>query len=456
MTNLQQSSPKRRWYQAIGPGVITACVVIGPGSILASSKVGAQQGYSMLWVVITACFFMMFYMQMGARLGVVAQESPADILTRKAGRWLAVFVGVAVFFISTAFQFGNNLGVQSAFDVFLSTNWSIALVISFNALSISFLFFFKNFYRALEKLMMCFVGLMLTCFAINLIFAGPELIEIFKGLIPKAGAFKEVEVLGLVGTTFVVAAAYFQAYLAKQKGWSVTELKTVVVDARVGSVIMAVITIMLMATAASVLAGKDLKDVEQVAKALEPAFGSKGKLLFCVGLFSAAYSSFLVNSMIAGFILSDGLGFGSTAESKGPKILTTVVLLTGMIVALLAKLAGMNTVPAVVSAQAVTVIAGPLIAGVLLWLTNSPDVMGERTNGLLTNIFGVIGFLLLLAIAAYVAAVKIPKALQKKDEVKVSDIDSNFKTRCKRSDSDATFGDPTLSYYLPHMKNPLT
>ncbi|HIN54869.1 MAG TPA: divalent metal cation transporter, partial [Planctomycetes bacterium] len=74
------------------------------------------------------------------------------MLTRKAGRWLAVVVGISVFFISTAFQFGNNLGVQSAFDVFLSTNWSIALVVGFNALSISFLFFFKDFYQALEKL----------------------------------------------------------------------------------------------------------------------------------------------------------------------------------------------------------------------------------------------------------------------------------------------------------------
>jgi manganese transport protein len=446
MPNIPQSPVKRRWFQAIGPGLITACVVIGPGSILTSSKVGANEGYSMLWVVITACVFMMFYMQMGARLGVVSKESPGEILTRKAGRWLAVLVGVAVFFISTAFQFGNNLGVQSAFDVFLSTNWAIALVIGFNALSISFLFFFKNFYQALEKLMMCFVGLMLTCFAINLIFAGPELIGFFRGLLPTTGAFKNMEVLGLVGTTFVVAAAYFQAYLAKQKGWSATELNTVVIDARVGSVIMAVITIMLMSTAAAVLAGQDLKNVEQVAAALEPAFGSKGKILFCVGLFSAAYSSFLVNSMIAGFILSDGLGLGSTADSRGPKILTTVVLLTGMIVALLVKAAGMSAVPAVVAAQAVTVIAGPLIAGVLLWLTNSRDVMGERTNGLLTNIFGAIGFLLLLAIATYVATVKVPAGLKKMRQdntVSMQDI------RCDLSIVSTLLNTSALTNYLP-------
>jgi Mn2+/Fe2+ NRAMP family transporter len=294
---------------------------------------------------------------------------------------------------------------------------------------------------------------MLTCFAINLFFAGPELFSFFRGLLPTSGAFLKIEVLGLVGTTFVVAAAYFQAYLAKQKGWKASELKTVIIDARIGSVIMAVITIMLMSTAAAVLVGQDLKNVEQVAAALEPAFGSKGKILFCVGLFCAAYSSFLVNSMIAGFILSDGLGLGSTADSKGPKILTTVVLLTGMIVALLVKAWGMSAVPAVVAAQAVTVIAGPLIAGVLLWLTNSRDVMGERTNGLVTNIFGVIGFLLLLAIAVYVATVKIPEGLEEIGGGKTISIQE---TRCGNSIVVATLNKPTLTPGLSFLENDLS
>ena len=47
------SSPdnNRAWYRRIGPGLITACVVIGPGSILTSSKIGANEQYAMLWVV---------------------------------------------------------------------------------------------------------------------------------------------------------------------------------------------------------------------------------------------------------------------------------------------------------------------------------------------------------------------------------------------------------------------
>ncbi len=405
---------ERKWYQAIGPGIITACVVIGPGSILTSNKIGSLQGFDMIWVVVVACIFMMFFMSMGARVGVIAKSSPADLIRNhlgSGGKGLAILVGLCVFFISTAFQFGNNLGVQSAFNVYMDKSITMYLVIGFNALSISFLFAFKDFYKALEKVMMVFVGLMLLCFAVNLIFAKPDPVDMAQGFLPLNAKF-DFETLGLIGTTFVVAAAYFQAYLARQKGWSPKELKNGLVDARVGSIIMATLTIMLMATAASVLKGFDLKNVEDVAKGLAPAFGEKGKLLFCIGLFSAAYSSFLVNSMIAGFILSDGLNLGASSRDMAPKILTTIVLLTGMTVALFVVYMGIDPVPAVVFAQAVTVIGNPLLAGTLLWFTNNKKIMGDQTNGPVTNAVGGIGLLILLAMAYQTAVIKIPERLK--------------------------------------------
>ncbi|MDB4861949.1 Nramp family divalent metal transporter [Pirellulaceae bacterium] len=410
-----EQAPSRKWYQAIGPGIITACVVIGPGSILTSNKIGAGNEFSMIWIVVVACIFMMFFMSMGARIGVVANSSPADLIRQHLGgtlgKALAILVGLCVFCISTAFQFGNNLGVQSAFNVYLDKSITIYLVIGFNALSISFLFAFKDFYKALEKVMMVFVGLMLLCFAINLVAAKPNIGSLAKGFLP-VDAEISLDTLGLIGTTFVVAAAYFQCYLARQKGWSIKELKNGIVDARVGSVIMATLTIMLMATAGTVLVGQTLNSVEDVAAGLEPAFGETGKMLFCIGLFSAAYSSFLVNSMIAGFILSDGLQLGATAGEKGPKIITTLVLLTGMVVALAAVLMDFETVPVVVFAQAVTVIGNPLLAAVLLWMTNSKKIMGDRTNGPITNIVGFLGISILLVMAYRTAFIVIPSKLK--------------------------------------------
>jgi len=396
--------PPRRWYQALGPGLITACVVIGPGSILTSSKVGASQGYGMSWVVIAAVVFMMTFTMMASRLGVVAKESPGRMLTDSAGRWLAVLIGLSVFFIASAFQFGNNLGVHTAFNAYIEFDY---IVIIFNAAAIAFLFLFKNLYKALEKLMMGFVGLMLLAFAANLIFAQPNLIEWAKGFVPGGQTKVDITVLGLVGTTFVIAAAYFQIYLVRQKGIERGELPSSLVDSRVGACLMALITLMIMGTAASVLRGKELADAGEVATQLEPLFGSWGKGLFCLGLFSAAYSSFLINSMIGGFVLSDGLGLGSDPDEKWTRYMTTVVLLTGMGVALYVINTGTKPVAAIVMAQAVTVIAAPLMAGVLLWLCNRKDLMGEDRNSPLMNALGGVGFVLLLAMAWYTASAKV-------------------------------------------------
>ena len=394
----------RRWYQALGPGLITACVVIGPGSILTSSKVGASQGYGMSWVVIASVVFMMTFTMMASRLGVVAKESPGKILTDSAGRWLAVLIGLSVFFIASAFQFGNNLGVHTAFNAYIEFDY---IVIIFNAAAIAFLFLFKNLYKALEKLMMGFVGLMLLAFAANLIFAQPNLVEWAKGFVPGGQTKVDITVLGLVGTTFVIAAAYFQIYLVRQKGIEREDLPASLVDSRVGACLMALITLMIMGTAASVLRGQELAGAGEVAKQLEPLFGSWGKGLFCLGLFSAAYSSFLINSMIGGFVLSDGLGLGSDPDEKWTRYMTTVVLLTGMGVALYVINTGTKPVAAIVMAQAVTVIAGPLMAGVLLWLCNRKDLMGEDRNSPLMNALGGVGFVLLLSMAWYTASAKV-------------------------------------------------
>ena len=399
----------RKWYQSIGPGLITACVVIGPGSILTSSKVGARNGFDLTWIVVLSVIFMMAFMQMGARLGAVLKESPGTVIARRAGRWLAVVIGISIFFIASAFQFGNNLGVDSAFKSYVDFDY---IVIVFNALAIGFLFVFKDLYKAIEKLMMCFVGLMLVSFALNLGFALSNMPDVQPIMVRNADEpLFDISLLGLVGTTFVIAAAYYQAYLVQQKGWTRNEIHDGLIDARVGSVLMAVITLMIMCTAAAVLRGKTLGNVDEVAEQLAPLFGDLGKPLFCIGLFSAAYSSFLVNSMIGGFILSDGLGLGNKPSGLAPRLLTAAVLLTGMGVALYVILTGTKPVPAIVAAQAVTVLAAPLIGGVMLWLTNSEEVMGEDTNSLLVNVVGGIGLLLLLAMAWYTAAYKVWPAI---------------------------------------------
>lgn len=412
MSNSDSKPKGSRLFRAIGPGLVSACVVIGPGSILTSSKVGAVDGFSNIWVVVVAVLFMMVYVTLGMRLGVVSGKSNGELVRKHLGKWVSVLIGFSIFFISAAFQFGNNLGAHSALYAYGEFDYWIVIL---NGLVLFSLFGFRNLYASIERLMAGFVALMLLAFAINLYFAlslpvadpGPEKLASGDGL-----STIGLPLLGLVGTTFVISVAFFQSYLVRFKGWTVKNLRNGQIDARVSATIMGVITILIMSTAAAVLRGNELLSVGDVADQLKPLFGEKGRAIFCAGLFAAAFSSFIVNSMIGGFILSDSLNIGNSPEDRWPKILTAAVLLIGMGMAFYVIKSGTKIVTAVVAAQAVTVLAAPLIAAVMLWLTNSKAVMGDKRNSMLMNIAAGVGLLLLVAMSIYVATEKVWPAVR--------------------------------------------
>ncbi|WP_149498367.1 Nramp family divalent metal transporter [Roseiconus lacunae] len=402
------STPRRGILRRIGPGLVTACVVIGPGSILTSSQVGARAGYDNLWVVVVSVFLMAAYVTMGMRLGAVTDVSITELIRRHLHPALALFIGFGVCFIATAFQFGNNLGAQAALSTYIETDyWPLVL----NAIVLAVLFGFGNLYPVLERLMTGFVAVMLIAFAINLVFARPDFTRIVQGLIPVKGVELELPLLGLVGTTFVISAALYQSYLSRFKGWKAEDLPDGQIDAWVSAGIMCLITLMIMTTAASVLQGHELVSVADVANQLEPMFGEKGRIIFCVGMFAAAFSSFIVNSMIGGFVLSDALRLGDHPDQKTPKLMTAGVLLIGMGVAMYVIATGTKPLPAIIAAQALTVVASPVIAGTMLWLCNQQDVMGSHRNGWGLNVTGGIGFLILLAMSIYTLTEKVLPAV---------------------------------------------
>ena len=109
---------------------------------------------------------------------------------------------------------------------------------------------------------------------------------------------------------------------------------------------------------------------------------------------------------------ADGLGIGSDPRQLGPRIFTTITLLTGLAVGIATLAFDFDRTPTIIFAQAVTVVAAPLVAGVLLWLTSSRDVMGEHVNRPPKIALGVIGVALLIAMAGKTAFVDLPPKIK--------------------------------------------
>ena len=68
--------------KSMGPGIIVAAVVLGPGSITVSSQIGASYGFRFLWVLLFACLFMITYTSMSARFGMVNNTSILQTIAR--------------------------------------------------------------------------------------------------------------------------------------------------------------------------------------------------------------------------------------------------------------------------------------------------------------------------------------------------------------------------------------
>ncbi len=412
------------WYRSLGPALITACVVFGPGSLLISSNVGARHGYELLWMLLITGFLMGTYMTTAARIGVSGGATPCTLLSQRLGRPVAAIIGINLCLICSAFQFSNNLAVVAAADALFPSlgRWTVLLV--FNGLMIVFLFYARNIYRLLERVMKIMVGVILVSFIINLIIAAPNVIEVLKGFIPgipeklTLGLPRKVDgiiddplflIASLLGTTFSVAAAFYQGNLVREKGWSIKDYQNSISDSIAGVTVLTFVSALIMITTATVIPGRQAENIGVLAQALQPLLGTKAYIIFCIGLFAVAMNPFLINAMIGGSIFADGLGKPPKLSDPWPRRFTVAVLLVGMFVAMLALRTGEKPVNLIIFGQALTVIGNPLMAAAILYLANQKGIMGENRNKLIHNIMGGIGFIVVLAMAIRVLIVVILK-----------------------------------------------
>ncbi len=409
---------RRAWWWSIGPALITACVVFGPGSLLVSANVGATHRFELLWLLVLTGILMGTYMTMAARIGVAGGATPCTLIARHLSRTAAVVIGFNLFLICATFQFGNNLAVAAAAGALLPKIHPQWVIVAVNVLIIIFLFTAKHIYRFLERGMKVMVAVILICFAANLVKAGPDMIEVVRGFKPSAPAGvslampKEIDgklhdpmllIVSLLGTTFSVAAAFYQGNLVREKGWGIREYRQGIGDSIAGVVVLTSVSAIIMITTATVIPGAEkAADIGMLAESLRPLLGPMAFVMFCVGLVAVSMNPFLINAMIGGGILADGVGVSARLSDKWPRRLTVLVLLIGMTVAILALRTGQKPIKLIIMGQALTVLGNPLMAAAILWLANQKAVMGSYRNRIATNIIGGLGLLIVVYMAVRV------------------------------------------------------
>jgi len=208
-----------------------------------------------------------------------------------------------------------------------------------------------------------------------------------------------VLVASLLGTTFSVAAALYQGNLVREKGWTIREYNRGIGDSIGGVMVLTGVSAIIMMTSATVLRGQPANDISVLATQLRPLLGPTTHVLFCVGLLAVAMNPFVINAMIGGSILADGIGKPARLSDPWSRRFTVLVLLVGMVVAMIVLHTPVKKVDAIIFGQALTVVGNPLMAATILWLANRKDIMGTRRNSMTLNILGGLGLLVVVLMA---------------------------------------------------------
>lgn len=393
----------------IGPAALVTAAFIGPGTVTACTIAGANFGYALLWALAFSIIATVVLQEMSARLGIIGRTGLGEALRTEFsstfGRIFSVLIVISAIAIgNAAYETGNILGGALGVEALTGVSeievfggglniWGLLIGL------IAFVILFFGNYKFLEKILVALVILMSLSFLITLVFLGPNLLEIVKGIfIPSMPKGSILTIAGLIGTTVVPYNLFLHAALVQEKWQKPEDLKEARKDIRISILFGGVISMAIVITSAAVFFGNnaDITNAADMALQLEPLLGSWSKILVGFGLFAAGITSAITAPMAAAYATSGILGWKKDVKSRKFRFVWMVVLLTGVVFSTV----GFKPITAILFAQAANGILLPIIAGFLLYVMNSKKILGEYVNSIRANVLGIIILLITLALGA--------------------------------------------------------
>lgn len=119
----------RRFFSALGPGVITGAADDDPSGIATYSIAGAQHGTALLWTALLTWPLMAFVQMMCARIGLVTGRGLAGAMHHKYPRPL-IFVAAIALFGANSINVGADLsGMADAAEMLTSINSRVFVIV---------------------------------------------------------------------------------------------------------------------------------------------------------------------------------------------------------------------------------------------------------------------------------------------------------------------------------------
>lgn len=385
----------KKFFKNIGPGPLVAAAFIGPGTVTICTLAGVNFGYALLWAMVLSVFATIVLQEMAARLGIVSQKGLSEIIRSEIKS--PVLKTIAVILILSAIVVGNAayeagnisggaLGMQTIFGNPIIELGSLKLNILSLIIGIfAFVLLYIGNYKVLEKVLIFMVVIMSMAFLLTAIITKPNIAEILKSVfVPKFPKDSILTIIGLVGTTVVPYNLFLHASLAKTKWKHKSDLGFARKDTIIAVVLGGIVSMCIIISASSINGG-EIANASDLAKGLEPLFGSYAKYFLSIGLFAAGITSAITAPLAAAYVASGCLGWDSNLKSSRFRAVWIIILGLGVLFSTI----GFKSIEIIKFAQITNGLLLPIIAGFLIWVMNKSIILGDYKNSKLQNILGI-------------------------------------------------------------------
>ena len=421
-----------RFIRILGPGVVTGAADDDPSGIATYSQAGAAYGLGFLWAFPIMYPLLLAVQESCSRIGAVTGKGLAAVIKENYSRKL-LYMSVLLVVIANTINIGADLGAMAATTrLFVTIPYSLLTIIF--ALIVIALVIFVNYKKYVTILK--WLALTLLAYPITALLVGQNWPDIWHATfttIPTINADTIYIFVGILGTTIspylffwdtseVVEEEILKRRLTQSDSKPhITRrfLKSIRLDNFVGMTLASISAWFIVIACASVLFKNGITTINtaaDAAKALEPLVqgfpyaGLIAKLIFSVGIIGVGLLAVPVLAGSSAYAISETLGlkeglYRKFNRAKGFYIIIIVATVIGVGINFL----GIDPIQALVFTAVFNGIAAVPLLWMIIRVGNNRTIMGEYKNGLLSNIFVRIAFVVMLVAVLALFYFKITK-----------------------------------------------
>lgn len=389
-------------FKNIGPGTLVAAAFIGPGTVTLCTIAGVKFGTNLLWAMLLSIVATIVLQEMAARLGIISRKGLSEVVRQeipnKGVRTFITFLILGAIVVGNASYEAGNIsgGILGLETIFGKQTIGTISVYPIIIGIIAFALLYIGNYKVLERVLVSLVLLMSISFIITAIMTKPDISSIFKGaLIPSFPDGSLLTIIGLIGTTVVPYNLFLHASLVKERWKTEADLAAAKKDTKVSIILGGLVSMAIIVSAAAINSG-EVKNASDLAKGLEPLFGSFAKYFLSIGLFAAGITSAITAPLAAAYVAKGCLGWKDGLKSNRFRAVWAIILLLGVAFSSF----GIKPIEIIKFAQIANGLLLPIITAILLWMMNKKNVLGNYVNTKWQNVIGfcILGFSIFLGL----------------------------------------------------------